>query len=297
MISNRISLRLSVILAVFLLAVPWIVNAQAAGASNTRDPNNPSYLLEILEDGESAEGLLTVDVTAQLFGFLGSAGDTVTISMTQEADSSLDPYLVLLGPAGQVVAKDDDGGKTAFSAQISKVELPANGSYFIIASSFRGINATFTLTDAERAAVVDETFTITVNGITAPPEDESQYFSSRLVLDEPFDGYSTPQEPVYFFTYVATAGEVVDVTLTSEQFDTLVMVFGPGGNRIAANDDGESIGTNSSVTGVVLEEAEKYLVFATDVAFPNAGDEDAALKYKGGDFVIELSAGTPLLRK
>lgn len=292
---NRPTFRLSLLVAALLLALPWAASAQTAGSSNTEDPANPSYVLDILENGESAEGLFSGDVTAQLFGFLGSAGDVVTISMTQEEDSDLDPYLVLLGPAGQVVAKDDDSGEVTSSALISEVELPANGSYFIIASSFSEINGIMTSEDSADEPA-DQVFTISLSGITAPPEEESQYFSSRLTLGEAFDGYSTPEEPVYFFTYVAEAGEVIDVTVTSEQFDTFLMVFAPGGYRIAFNDDGEGIGTDSSVSGVVLEEAEKYLIFATDVAFPNAGIEDAALEYKGGDFVITLSAGTALTK-
>lgn len=295
---SRPTLRLSFILAVFLLALPWAASAQTAGAANNEDPTNPNYVLSMFEpDGdESFEGELTAEVTAQLYGFVGSAGDIVTISMTQDPDSALDPYIVLLGPAGQVVARDDDSGEASLSALINEVELPANGSYFVLASSYNTINDT-TLTDEEAEAFEGATYVITATGMTPPPDEESLYFTSRLELNTEFPGgYSTPEEPVYFFTYVATEGEVIDISMSSEQFDTFVMVFAPGGNRIAANDDGEGVGTNSSLTGVVLEEAAKYLVFATDVAFPNVGNDEAALVYEGGDFTITVSAGEKLTK-
>ena len=290
---NRPTLRFSLMLAVLLLALPWAASAQTAGASSNDDETNPNYQVVSLDDGETVEGLLTADVTAQLYAFDGSEGDKVTVTMTQDAGSSLDPYIVLLGPYGQLIAKDDDSGKTASSAQITDAELPANGSYFIIASSFKTINAIVRASD-EDVQPVDEdlAYTVSVNGITAPPDADRQFFTSRLEFGVSSEGYSTLAEPVYYFTYVsAEDNEVVDVTLTSEDFDTLLMVFGPGGDRIAANDDGESIGTNSAVTGVILPEQAKYLVFATDVAFPNAGNEEASLKYEGGDFEIVVTAG------
>jgi len=297
---NRPTLRFSLMLAALLLALPWALSAQTAGASSDEDETNPNYIVITLDDGVAADGLLTADVTAQLYAFDGSAGDIVTVTMTQSEDSSLDPYIVLLGPLGQLVAKDDDSGELASSAQITEVELPANGSYFIIAASFKTINAIVVPTGGTETKISDEEFayTVSASGFTAPPEEERQFFTSRLVTGVSDDGYSTLAEPVYYFTYVsAEDGEVVDINLTSEQFDTVVMVFGPGGDRIAANDDGEGVGTNSSLIGVVLPEQAKYLMFATDVAFPNAGNPEATLKYKGGDFTIIVTAGTSEIKK
>ncbi len=290
---KRPTLHLSFILTLLFLALPWAASAQTAGASSDEDETNPNYLVVSLDDGETIDGALTADVTAQLFAFDGSAGDIVTVTMTQSKDSSLDPYVVLLGPLGQVVAKDDDSGTESLSAQITDVELPANGSYFIIASSFKSINAIVNSSDTD-APADDENleYTVSVSGITAPPEEEALFFTSRLESGVSSTGYSTLEEPVYYFTYVsADDNETVDINLTSEQFDTLVMVFGPGGDRIAANDDGEGVGTNSSVTGVDLPEQAKYLIFATDVGFPNAGNSEAVLQYKGGDFEITVMPG------
>lgn len=296
---NRSTLRFSLLLAVLLLALPWAASAQTAGASSTtEDETNPNYLLTTLDDGEIAGGTLTADVTAQLYGFYGSTGDVVTITMTQDDGSSLDPYIVLLGPLGQVIAKDDDSGKQSLSAQITDAELPANGSYFIIASSIMNISGIVRPSeDDTKPTVEDLSYTISASGQTTPPEDERQYFTSRLELGGNIDGYSTLAEPVYYFTYVVLeAGEVVDINVTSEQFDTDLMVFAPGGDRIAINDDGEGIGTNSQLIGLTLPEKGKYLVFATDVAFPNAGDDEASLQYKGGDFKITFEPGTPLTK-
>ena len=69
-----------------------------------------------------------------------------------------------------------------------------------------------------------------------------------------------------------------------------LMVFGPGGTRLAVNsDDPEGIGTDSAIRGLELTEPGKYLFFATDVFFYNAGVGGAMLEYTGGDFTIILS--------
>ena len=61
---------------------------------------------------------LSEDMQAQLYAFDATKGDTVTITMTQ-IDDDLDPFLVLLGSAGEVIATDDDSGTVSLSAEIS----------------------------------------------------------------------------------------------------------------------------------------------------------------------------------
>jgi len=270
--------------AILIAIFPFAASAQ----SDEEDPTNPNFLLTILEDGESAESFFDGDVTAELFAFYGTTGDVVTLTMTQAEDSELDPYLVVLGSAGQLIAVDDDGGDVSLSAEIAELELPADGIYLVIASSFDYINSIVSTEPLEE----EQAFTISLTGATMPAdEDSKQYFSSRLEIGDSFEGYSTLDEPVYYFTLVTLEdGGAIDVTVASEDFDTLVMVFGPGGGRIAVNDDDEeNAGTDSAVRGVELLDTGKYLIFATDVAFPNVGDEEAELEYTGGDFTITVT--------
>ncbi|MBK8139029.1 MAG: hypothetical protein IPK52_24960 [Chloroflexi bacterium] len=285
MTSHRRKLSVAVLLSLLLIAaLPWSASAQ----SDTEDPADPDFLLSILEDGESIESVFEDTVTAELFAFYGTAGDEVSITMIQADDSDLDPYLVVLGSAGQLIAIDDDSGETSLSAAITDLELPVDGIYLIIASSFDYINAIGSTEPLEEA----QAFTISLTGATMPGEESTQYFSSRLELGDSHEGYSTEDEPVYYYTLVSLEEAVaIDVAVASDDFDTLVMVFGPGGGRIAVNDDNEQAeGTDSAVFGLELTEPGKYLIFATDVAFPNVGDDEAELEYTGGDFTISVTA-------
>jgi len=61
--------------------------------------------------------------------FDGESGDNVTIDMTSEDDT----YLILLGPDGTIVAENDD--YEGLDSRI-ETELPSDGSYTIVATSF-----------------------------------------------------------------------------------------------------------------------------------------------------------------
>lgn len=83
---------------------------------------------------------------AALFTFNGTAGQRVSIAMSSTA---VDSFLYLIGPNGQVVASDDDGGG-GFNARIPEgsglLTLPATGAYTIEATTFDpGEQGAFTL--------------------------------------------------------------------------------------------------------------------------------------------------------
>jgi hypothetical protein len=65
-----------------------------------------------------------------LYGFLGVAGQKVTIALDSTA---FDPYVLLVGPAGSVVAFDDDSGD-GNSSLITGATLPSSGFYTIEAA-------------------------------------------------------------------------------------------------------------------------------------------------------------------
>lgn len=80
--------------------------------------------------GDTVTG--TLNQTQDSWTFEGSAGDSVTISMTS---TDFDTYLELYGPDGQVVTTNDDGGQ-GLNSLIENFVLPANGTYTIVARSF-----------------------------------------------------------------------------------------------------------------------------------------------------------------
>ena len=116
------------------VCVLLIVGAAAPLAAQSDD--GPRLNIPILLDGDTFVDSFSGDVGTRLYAFNASEGDEVTISMVQLHDD-LDPFLVLLGPRGELIAADDDSGSEPFSAMVSQVKLPASGGYFLMATSYQ----------------------------------------------------------------------------------------------------------------------------------------------------------------
>jgi len=56
-------------------------------------------------------------------------------------DSSVDPIFVLIGPDGDAITADDDGGigdEETLNAAVREFELPENGTYLLVVSHAGG---------------------------------------------------------------------------------------------------------------------------------------------------------------
>lgn len=74
------------------------------------------------------------------FTFYGSSGDVVSIAMARQSRSSLDPWLDLEDPVGDIVASDDDGYGDRGS-HIKQYRLRRTGTYTIVARSYQDSTA------------------------------------------------------------------------------------------------------------------------------------------------------------
>jgi len=289
----RMIVRLIALMALMLSAVA--VSAQKDAPTAASDVVG---VKAILLNGDTINGVFEAGGTAHLYGFNASQGDVVTISMTQAADSTLDPFLVLLGPNGEVIASDDDSGtEQIFSSLISNVTLPESGSYFVMATSFIYIDNILVETgDATATQQPNESYTLTINGITPPAnldgfDPEAISFTAVPVAPgDSVQGESTAEYPVGYYVLQGTAGQRVTITaLGNDGFDTILHVFGPEGDRIAVNDDDDTLGNlSSAVRDLELPEDGLYLIWATNVFFYNAGKPDEALSYDGGTYTLNV---------
>ena len=83
-----------------------------------------------------------------------------------------------------------------------------------------------------------------------------------LALDAPASGELREDGAVgEDWTFDGAAGQVVNVTATSDAFDTVVRLLSPDGEELAVDDDGGP-GSNSSLA-VVLPRAGRYRVRVT----------------------------------
>jgi len=256
----------------------------------------PGLSIYILRDGDEVTRAFEGNVTAHLYGFNATVGDKVSINMITK-DDDLDPYLVLLGPRGEVIDADDDSGGS-LNAAFTELEIPASGGYFVLASSFIYINNVLAEQDenVSQSLEIPQEYTLQITGVTPPTDlegyedDKISYFRGDLEFGTELEGESTAAEPVFYYGFMGTAGQVVNIELKSDEFDSVLHIFGPDGDRLAINDDDpRSQTTNSAILNLELPIDSLYIVFASDLFFYLQHEETDELEFTGGKFTISLN--------
>ncbi len=228
----------------------------------------------ILESDETFVNAFEDEINAHLYAFFGTTGDVVNITMQESPDSTLDPYLVLLGASGAVYAADDDGGATPaapFASRIQDFELPEDGVYMVLATSFTGLRRPAFVMEGEDPS--PQFYEITVTGNTTPQDldtEEFTIFYGDMSINQTSTLEITAQEPVFYIVFPAEAGESLTVFTgddgNGESVDTVLHLFDSEGNRIGMNDDAEGRGLFSEITFDAPSEGP-YLILATAYDF------------------------------
>lgn len=88
------------------------------------------------------DGELTADQYQRFYSFEARKDDIISISMDR-VSGSLDPYLVLANAGWQPLVENDDGGGGS-NSRITDYLIPADGTYYIIATRFNRAGGTTT---------------------------------------------------------------------------------------------------------------------------------------------------------
>jgi hypothetical protein len=99
-----------------------------------------------------------------------------------------------------------------------------------------------------------------------------------LEYGDSVDADSTESNPVVFFVFEGSEGDVVDIMVQSDEFPTLLHIFDPEGTHLGVDP--------SAITGVELPEVGLYLILATDAFFYDVLSDDTY--FIGGNFVLSL---------
>jgi hypothetical protein len=234
----------------------------------------------ILADGDEVESFLSLDVQTRAYVFNGNEGDEITVTMETE-NEDLDTFLVVLGTDGALLASNDDDGGTDRSTV--EAELPATGSYMILASSYHFID------DILDFEVEDEMeFTLSLEG-NSEVEDLADGFAltfEPIEGDDTFEGELDDDIQAAFYVFNGEEGDEVNLSVSTEEFYSIIHVFGPTGDRVAV-----ATGYNDEEPGselsLELPEDGSYLVVVTDIFFYTAFDEESY--YTGGEYELEVS--------
>ncbi|MES1157242.1 MAG: PPC domain-containing protein [Alphaproteobacteria bacterium] len=245
-------------------------------------PDNVNTDAVVSADGETRSGTLAPAGDKDWYRVDLKAGQTIRVALnTADSNGLSDPLLIVHGPDGAELARDDDGGGNLNS--YLEFTAPSAGAYFLEARGF-GDDATgnydlvVTAGEIPGQAEGAETLTIGSSGRTSiiNPRDDSDWFEVDLVEGRPyrFNVESTPSAE----------------GATDGLGDPMLTLYDSNGHVVASDDDGGT-GKNSylyyaSPTGGTYYAAVsssnhgstgRYTIRVQDTDVPGTTDTDEAL--------------------
>ncbi len=194
--------------------------------------------------GSLADGDPTYDTGEYMdrYSFVGRAGQVLIL----DADSDeFDTWLVIRGPGGYMEFNDDRGHDNV-NARL-RVRLPQTAAYIVEVTSYApGETGSYVLSSAEMA-------------LPAPTPAMALELGADVAgsLDEG-DATHISGGAMDRWAVALDGGQSVVVVASSDAFDTVVEIDGPGGFA-TANDDAPGQGTNSRASFVAPESGTYYL--------------------------------------
>ncbi len=246
----------------------------------TQEPTGPppTGAFPTLSYGEEVTGDLSGDTFEQRYSFRGNAGDDIIIDMRRGDEGFLDTYLILLGPDGEEVARDDDSGE-GFNALL-EADLPADGDYTIVATRYR---------QEDGGSQGDYILRLSQGDGPPPlppsiPEPEPRG-DNRLTYGDTAQGNIGGDRFEERYTFQGDASDNVLITMSRPEgvdrgLDSYLILLGPDGQEVARDDDGG--GNLNSRLGITLQDSGEYTIVATRFQQENGGSE--------GDYVLALES-------
>jgi hypothetical protein len=179
---------------------------------------------------------LTDGSVYQAWTFYGTQGQMVQIDVMSDA---FDAFCILQGPAGNEIARNDDGGN-GLNARLS-VALPVTGQYRIIANTYArnqfGRYRVRLTGGGAPAPVTQPTITPAPGGVTAGTM--GQVLRGQTVQGQLTAGDARLADNTYFqaWTFYGQAGEAVTLDVASTAFDAYAVIQDMNGGVLARDDD------------------------------------------------------------
>ncbi|MBZ0240173.1 MAG: pre-peptidase C-terminal domain-containing protein, partial [Cutibacterium acnes] len=178
---------------------------------------------------------------------------------------NLDPLLILVGPDGREIIRNDDASEGVFNSRISNLPLDQLGEYTLIATRFG-------LADGDTTGGFDLSVSPgipggEIGGTLSQPIERGDTVRGTLA--------SANSQGVY--TIQASAGDRLTLELngTSGDLDTLLILTDAYGNEIARNDDADNT-TDSRLDNVEVPEDGYYSIIV--MPFQGTGSYELTLE-------------------
>jgi hypothetical protein len=184
-----------------------------------------------------SDARLTDGSVYQAWTFFGTQGQMVQIDVMSDA---FDAFCILQGPAGNEIARDDDGGG-GLNARVS-VALPVTGTYRIIANTYRQNQFgryRVRLTGGGAGPVISSIPPVISGGQVSAVGVVGQVQRGQIMQGRLTSGDRQLADNTYFqaWTYYGQAGEMITLDVMSSDFDAYAVIQDAGGTVLARDDD------------------------------------------------------------
>jgi hypothetical protein len=180
----------------------------------------------------------------------------VRITMEATPGSSLDCYLELQGPDGAIVEANDDIDPGVVRNSLITVDLPADGTYTIVASRYVG-------PDAEPTT---GTYRLSLELVGEGAASGTASQTIPLAYGQTEVGEINDEQYLVFYVFEGSAADVVTIEINNltGNLDSVLHLYRSAGDQwveIANNDDSPTGGTYEALLkSVILPQTGKYLI-------------------------------------
>lgn len=173
----------------------------------------------------------------QAWTFFGTQGQLVQVDVMSDA---FDAFCILQGPAGNEIARNDDGGG-GLNARVN-VALPVTGTYRIIANTLRKNqfgDYRVRLTTTGGGPAMAPMAPMVSGGPVSQVGVVGQVLRGQVVQGRLTTGDRQLSDNSYFqaWTYYGQAGEAITLDVMSSDFDAYAVIQDGNGNVLARDDD------------------------------------------------------------
>jgi hypothetical protein len=235
--SNSMLSRYCLVVLLFLLI---IVNPLSAQDDEAEAETGVAY-------GGRISGQINNQTPRAVYYFDGLRGEVVSINLAATG-GDLDPVLMVMDTAGNVIANQDDSRGTRDIA-IDALSIPQSSRYYVIVGRFGyGLGSTsggFDL-DVERIGV-------------------SSASGSALRYGDSVINNITNMTPQVYYSFRANQGDIVNIKMIhdSGDLDPYLQVVNSNAFVIADNDDVPGSGLAAELNRLVIETDGTYIIVAT----------------------------------